>query len=46
MSYLFTTYQQIAEACKWLDENLEQLFVEYFPNYGTFIPIEGYDFPK
>jgi len=44
--YLIITYQQIAEARKWLDKNLEQLLVEYLPNYGNFIPIEGYKFPK
>jgi len=43
---LITTYQQIAEAREWLDENLEKLFIEYLPEYGTFTPIEGYTFPK
>jgi len=43
---LITTHHQIAEAREWLDENLEKLFVDYLPNYGKFIPIEGYAFPK
>jgi len=43
---MITTHQQIAEAQEWLDENLEQLFVDYLPNYRQLTPIEGYAFPK
>jgi len=42
---LITTYSQIAAAREWLDKNLESLFVDYLPNYGTFNPIEGHAFP-
>jgi len=43
---LITTYQELSEACKWLDENLEELFTEYIPQHHTIPPIAGYDFPK
>jgi len=43
---LITTHQQITEAHEWLDDNLEQLVVNYLPNYGKFTPIKGYAFPK
>jgi len=43
---LITTYQQLTEASNWLDKNLKQLFVKYCPNYSTFTPINGYEYPK
>jgi len=43
---LLTTHQQVQEACNWLDKNLEALFTEYIPQYQTFTPIDGYDYPK
>jgi len=41
-----TTQQDVKEARAWLDDNLEELFTEYIPQYQTFTPIEGYDYPK
>jgi len=29
--YLITTHHQVAEACKWLDENLKEMFTKYIP---------------
>jgi len=43
---LITTHQELSEAHEWLDNNLEEMFVEHIPQFGTFTPIEGYDFPK
>jgi len=43
---LTTTYQQLSEAREWLDDNLEELFSEYIPQFQTFTPIEGYEYPK
>jgi len=43
---LLTTQQEVKEAREWLDDNLEELFTEYIPQYQTFTPIEGYDYPK
>jgi len=42
---LVTTKSQLSEAHTWLDNNLEDMFVEYIPKYMTFQPIEGYEFP-
>jgi len=42
---LVTTKAQLSEARNWLDNNLEEMFVEYIPKYTTFQPIEGYEFP-
>jgi len=45
--YLLTTmHQQLSKACKWLDDNLKELFSEYIPQFQTFTPIEGYKYPK
>jgi len=44
--YLITTRQQLNEARKWLDDNLEDMFTEHIPRYNTFDPIDGYPFPK
>jgi len=41
-----TTHQQLSKARKWLDDNLEELFTEYIPQFQTFTPIKGYDYPK
>jgi len=44
--FLITTYPELTEAREWLDENLESLFLEHIPQYKTFTPIEGYEYPK
>jgi len=44
--FLITTHPQLSEACKWLDENLKSLFTEHIPQYQTFKPIKGYEYPK
>ncbi len=43
---LITTHQELSEAREWLDDNLEEMFVKHIPQFGTFTPIEGYDFLK
>jgi len=43
---LITTMVQIAEACQWLDDNLEGLFTKHIPSYVKFDPIDGYPYPK
>jgi len=37
---------QLSEACEWLDDNLEGMFVEHIPHYLTFSLLKGYPFPK
>jgi len=45
--YLLTTmHKQLSEARKWHDDNLEELFLEYIPQFQTFTTIEGYAYPK
>jgi len=44
--FLITTHPQLSEARQWLDENLESLFTEHIPQYQTFKPIKGYEYPK
>jgi len=43
---MITTIQQVSEAHKWIDGNLEELFTEYLKQFGTFSPMEGYGHPK
>jgi len=43
---LLTTVRQVSKACKWIDDNLEEMFTEYLPQHGIFSPIKGYEFPK
>ncbi len=45
--YLLTTMtQQLTEAHKWLDKNLEAMFTNHIPCDGNYTPIEGYEYPK
>jgi len=45
--YLLTTMlQELSEAHEWLDDNLKELLSEYIPQFQTFTPIEGYEYPK
>jgi len=39
-------HQQLSKAHKWLDNNLKELFSEYIPQFQTFTPIKGYEYPK
>jgi len=42
---LITTCQELSEACDWLDNDLGDMFVKHILQFGTFTPIEGYEFP-
>jgi len=44
--FLLTTRQQLNKAREWLDNNLEDTFIEHIPRYSTVAPIEGYPFPQ
>jgi len=44
--FIITFTQQLSEAREWLDDNLEGLFVNYIPQFGSFTPSDGYAFPK
>jgi len=43
---IITTVRQVSEAREWIDNNLEAMFTEFLPNYGTFPLVEGYEYPK
>jgi len=43
---LMTTVRLVSEVHKWIDDNLEEMFTKFLLQYGTFSPIEGYEFPK
>jgi len=43
---LITSITLISKAHEWLNKNLEPLFIDYIPHYGTFNLMEGYKYPK
>jgi len=43
---LLTTVQQVSKVQEWIDKNIEEMFIEYLPQYCNFSPVEGYDYPK